>query len=94
MQLLSIYDMVSQRYMKPFWAQNVGSAVRSFGDMCGEADSVLAAHPEDYALYHIASFDDSTGKLTERVPEKVASASSYVALGQIGIHEAIAEVTQ
>ncbi len=83
MELFSIYDMVAERYMRPFWGTNVASAIRGFGDACNDADAPMYGHVEDYALYTIATFDEVTGEIKPITPFKVASGSSYGLLGQL-----------
>lgn len=55
-------------------------AIRSFGDECRrkEPGNALGAHPEDYELWHIGSFDDNTGffrNLEER--KQIAVGANY-----------------
>ncbi len=81
MELFSIFDAVAERYMKPFWATNVGSAIRGFEDACKDPETPFFSHPEDYFLYHVAIFDDVTGEIAPVIPaHKVASATSFPTL--------------
>lgn len=57
----SIYDAKAECYGPPFFAPAVGQAVRHFGDLCRDPQSSIAKHPDDYRLYKIGEFDDSTG---------------------------------
>jgi len=57
----SIFDKATQAYMRPFQAPTVGAAMRSFEDDVRNPESPANAHPEDYALFQIATFDDQSG---------------------------------
>lgn len=58
-----MYDHAAEMFGRPFFVQHPAMAVRSFSDeVRREApDNNLFTHPEDFTLYHLGSFDDSTG---------------------------------
>lgn len=58
-EVYSVFDRVLGLYQDPFLSLNVGSAVRRFKAMC--KNNFVAP---DLVLYHIASFDSSTGRVT------------------------------
>jgi len=60
LQVFAVYDSVAEVYGRPFFSQTVGSAVRGFSDEInrGERDNPLSAHPKDFALFHLGSFED------------------------------------
>lgn len=82
MELFTIFDNVAQRYMKPFWAENVAAAIRGFGDACQDETTPFYDHPSDYDLYHLASFNGTTAELKVCVMHKVASATSFMHHGK------------
>lgn len=57
----AVRDSAVQAFMQPIFVPHVGHAVRSFQDECKKSDSVIAAHPSDYELFEIGSYDDSSG---------------------------------
>ena len=67
-RICSIYDKATRAYMRPFTAQAQGQAVRMFEDHVRQPDSELGRHPEDYALFEIATFDDNSGEITPCEP--------------------------
>lgn len=89
MHLFTVYDMVAERYMKPFWGTNIASAIRGFSDACLDKDSPFFDHLEDYALYNIAQFNEETGEVTPIVPFKVASGNSFVPSAQLELEDQI-----
>lgn len=87
MELFTVYDMVAERYMKPFWGVNIASAIRGFADACKDPESPFFDHVEDYALYNIANFDEITGEINPIQPFKVSSGSSFVQGAQLELDD-------
>ncbi len=69
----TIYDVASGVYMRPFFSQADGQAIRSFKDIATDADHEIGKHPEDYTLYRIGNFNDTTGKMGGDELEKLAT---------------------
>lgn len=63
LQLFAVRDRALNGFDRPFTAPAVGLAIRSFTDEVNRPDSPLHAHPDDYDLYHVGSFDDTSGRL-------------------------------
>lgn len=61
-QIFTIYDAKTEAFLQPFFSQAKGSAIRAFTDSVNDktGESQFASHPEDYTLFHLGSFDDST----------------------------------
>lgn len=59
----SVWDSAVRSYGQPIFVPATAAAVRSFQDEIrrGGQDNLLASHPEDFELHHIADFDDDTG---------------------------------
>lgn len=77
--MCSIFDKATEAYMRPFMAQSTGQAMRMFTDETLREGSDLAAHPEDYALFHIADFHDNNGLVEPREPQLLARAHEVIA---------------
>lgn len=75
----TIYDVASGVYMRPFFSQADGQAIRGFKDIATDADHEIGKHPEDYTLFRIGSFNDNTGKMEGETLEKLATALELVA---------------
>lgn len=60
--VFSVFDSKAAAYLPPFYAPTAGSALRSFMDAISKADHPFGKYPEDYTLFELGSFDDSTGK--------------------------------
>lgn len=64
--VVAIRDAKAEMFGNPFYSTTVGSAVRGFDDEVNRAheENGMFRHPEDYALWHIGSYDNRTGKFT------------------------------
>jgi len=60
-KVFSFYDAKAEAYMSPFMMHKRGEAIRAFADAANDPKSFIHAHPEDYFLYEIATFDSSSG---------------------------------
>jgi hypothetical protein len=69
--ICSVYDKAVGAYMRPFFAQSPGQAVRMFVDEVN-GDSPFNKHPEDYALFQIGEFFDNDGKIMAIEPHCLA----------------------
>ncbi len=75
LEIMAIYDKAIDAYMRPYFSQTIGQAVRQFADEVNRAEqSPMGAHPEDYSLFHIGTFHDQNAKLNECEPHCVARA--------------------
>jgi len=79
LNIYTIYDTASGAYMRPFFGQSDGQAVRSFKDISTDADHEIGKHPEDYSLWRIGAFNDQTAKIDPEDKECLATALELVA---------------
>lgn len=63
MNIYAIFDKAIGAYMRPFFMQADGQAIRAFTDLAVQADHEIGQHPEDYSLYRLGSFDDSNAEI-------------------------------
>lgn len=61
--IISVKDTAAQAFGRPIFVPTTAVAVRSFRDEVNRKDSTddMSRHPDDFELYEIGSFDDSTG---------------------------------
>lgn len=64
MRMIAVRDAKSQLYSHPMFMVTDAQAVRAFGDAVNGKDSVYSAHPEDYRLVCLGTFDDVSGVIT------------------------------
>lgn len=83
MEMLAVRDAKVEAFMVPFFAQSVGSAERSFGDLARDKEHAVGQHPEDYALFYLGSFNQETGQF-DLLPQPVQVALAMNLLGDGG----------
>ena len=66
--LCCVYDLKSQLFGNPFTCINTAMALRSFSQAGRQHTTEICNFPSDFILYHIADFDDVTGKFTPVEP--------------------------
>lgn len=57
----SVYDSKAEAYMQPIFYKTEGEALRAFSNACNLPEHPFHANAEDFTLFHIGDFDDSTG---------------------------------
>lgn len=68
LHVFAVKDRALDAFMRPWFAQSTGQAIRAFSDELNRPDSDMNKHPDDYDLWHIGEFNDNSGFLTK--PEK------------------------
>lgn len=76
--MYSVLDTKSGLYNLPFSAVARGAALRVFGDVCNDPKTSIHAHPEDYNLFEIGTFDDATGEMKAEPLVALGNASSFI----------------
>lgn len=61
--LVAILDRALDAYGRPFAVPAIGAAIRSFQDEINNTESPMNKHPEDYDLYQLGMYDDTTGRI-------------------------------
>lgn len=78
-KVFSIYDVKAEAYLSPFFMNTVGEAMRAFKDLVNDPRHRFGAHPADYTLFQIASWDDSSARFEPlKVPVPLAPALELV----------------
>jgi len=76
-EILSAYDSKAAVFCTPFFAPLVAIALRAFAGAVNKPGSTIYDHPEDFTLYHMGEFEDSTGEFTmKKQPVPLAVAAS------------------
>lgn len=57
----SIRDSKAEVFNTPFFSKTHGEAERNFQQLTKDSNSMVNKYPEDYDLYHLGTYDDSTG---------------------------------
>jgi len=80
--LYAIYDTASGIYQRLIPAQSHGQITREFSDLATNAEHPVGAHPEDYTLFYLGTFNDGTGEIIPYAPEALATALEMVSLSR------------
>lgn len=64
LKVFAVRDTKAQAFLQPFYSPSVGSAMRAFSDAVNDKSCPFNKHPEDYLLYEIGTYDDSTAVLS------------------------------
>lgn len=71
MQSYLIFDSKSQMYNHPFFLLNDQIALRSAQDIMADPNSSIKAHPADYTMFNVGTYDDTTGVYTQSPTQTV-----------------------
>lgn len=79
--VVSIFDSATQMYSKPMFVPSAAYAIRSFKDEVNRADgnNQLNAHPEDFELRMLSTFDEDTGIFTTTGMQVLARGKDVIA---------------
>ena len=76
-QIYSIYDVKAEVFHLPFYNKTHGEAERNFLQLTKDEKSMIAKYPEDFSLYHMGTYDDSTGLIQSlKEPMLIVSATT------------------
>jgi hypothetical protein len=72
-QIVAIHDRALDAYQQPFLVRAIGEAIRAFQDAINKPESPMYAHPDDYDLYMIGTYNDESAKITQAAePQQIA----------------------
>lgn len=79
-KVLAIRDRAADLFSQPMFFQSIGAGIRAFGDEVKRVheNNNLNKHPEDFDLYHVATWDDEIGEFEQMRPQQVAVGKDYI----------------
>ena len=78
-RMFTIFDVKAQAYLPPWFLPETAMALRTFADCCNSSTHQFGAHPEDYYLYEIATFDNTTAEIdVYKAPKIIAKGPETV----------------
>jgi len=88
--VMAVKDLAAQTFGQSFVAKHPNEAVRSFTDEVNRAPDVggqnnLWAHPDDFELYCVGQYDDSTGELIPNSPIELIVQAKHVSKRPPGV---------
>lgn len=81
-KMFSVFDSKAVVFGLPIFVPTKGAAIRSFSDVANDPKSSIGKHPEDYSLFYLGEFDDSTGSFHPVLPESLLTASAVIVAGK------------
>lgn len=78
----SVFDVAAGAYLPPFFVHAEPLAVRMFADSCVSADHAFAKHAEDYTLFCLGTFEDTTAIFDHHAPRKVMNGLEAVSMSR------------
>lgn len=80
LNIVSIRDRKLDAFGAPATVIALGVAIRGFQDAIQDKTTEFAKHPEDYELFHIATWDDATGRFTNlEAPKSISIGQDHAA---------------
>lgn len=74
MKCFAIRDLKAEGFNVPFFQPTFGLAERVFKEACQDEKTVFAKNKEDFSLYYIGEYDQSSGTIKPEVPKLVCTA--------------------
>lgn len=68
LEMYAIYDSAARAFRAPMFMKSAGLAVRAFTDAVNSPDTELNAHPGDFSLARVGTFEDDSGVV---IPEEM-----------------------
>lgn len=63
LKIFSIRDQKGDVFNTPFFKKTIGEAERDFRTLVNDGKSMVNQYPDDFDLYWVGEYDDSTGTL-------------------------------
>lgn len=77
LEIFTVYDSKAEMYLRPFHFKSSAEAIRSFGDLCNDPESMPGKHPADFTLFHIGYFDDQSSQITSDVHISLGTGNEF-----------------
>jgi hypothetical protein len=78
-EIFAIYDVKTEAYGQPYFANTKGEAIRAFSDIINDITHPLGKHPEDFSLYLIGNYNDKNATLEKlQQPKELGKGLDFV----------------
>ncbi len=80
MLLFTVYDSKSCIHTPPFTALTKADAMRRFGQSVNDKQnpSMISMYPQDFALFQVGEFDETTSEITSSTPINLGSGDQFL----------------
>ncbi len=79
--IFTIFDVKAAAYLRPFFSQTAGTAVREFSSELANPGSNFSLYPEDFHIVSLGWFEDGTGEFETHMPKIIATAAALIQSG-------------
>jgi hypothetical protein len=62
-KIFTVFDAKAEIYLPPFYMHSKGEAIRAFQTSANDQNLQIGKYPEDFTLYEIGEYDDSTAEI-------------------------------
>ena len=78
--LFTVYDEKAEVFLPPFFVHTIGIATRAFSDAINavNTDHQFSKHPQDYTLFKLGYFDDSTAEMVSDIKKSLGNGVEFV----------------
>ncbi len=76
--MYTIFDSKAEIYNLPFYFINDGQATRQFSDAVQNPETPFGKHPEDYTLFRIGLYEDTTAQFESTTPISLGVGIEFV----------------
>lgn len=73
----AVFDQKAEAFLRPFFAETKGLAIRSFRDAVNDPAHEMCRHAADYTLFHIGSFNQANGEFEVQRPVSLGNALTF-----------------
>lgn len=78
-QVFAIFDSKAKFFKSPVLMRTKGEALRAFSDLANDKQTEIGRHPEDFAMFHLGTFDEEKGTyINNSCPESLGLAIEFL----------------
>jgi len=78
LQIFCIFDSKAQVFNTPFYMKHQADAVRACIEVGSDPSTTPGKYPEDFSLFYLGTFDDSTGRHELTLPASLGVVASFL----------------
>jgi len=78
MKVFSIYDSKAEAFMTTFYLKKEQLAIREFEAVVNQKGSKINTNPEDFALWYLSDYDETTGIYKQTQPSQLMLAINVI----------------
>lgn len=72
-KIFTIYDEKAKAYLPPFFLPESAQAIRAFTNCINSSEHQFAKNPDDYTLFSLGTFDDSSAELVPGIAKSLGN---------------------